>query len=340
MAIMIMMVSSCSQPDFAMGELYADAKGINHIEITIPVKLKVDGEIKYQVTGTLSYSGEAKGKILQILLSGGGYGPAYYDFPYEKDTYSYVAKAANEGYVLFNLSRIGIGKSSRPPGNKVNLDANSIVIHQVIETLTKNEEIPMDFRRVITVGHSMGSVMAIDHAVKYPGDVNGVILTGILHNTNPEYTEKVRDGSKLAIFDSRFMGKIWDFTYFTSKPGMREEMFYFKDNAEKEVIAVDEETRETLTLGEIISIAKYDRELTRDIAVPVLIVNGEKDFTSCGGALDCSDPEVVIPYEEQFFAEAAELEILIIPETGHVINLHRSAPDVYERMLDWIDRKI
>ena len=263
-----------------------------------------------------------------------------FDFPYKPETYSYVRAAVRAGHATFNLSRIGIGESSRPPGVDVDVDANAYVIHQVIEALRKNEVFTSDFGPLVTVGHSMGSIMAIAHAVDYPDDVDGVILTGILHNTNPEYTEQIRDGSSLAIFDPRFAWKLLDFTYFTSKTGMRENLFYHTSNADSEVIAVDEETKETLTLGEIISVANFDRNRTLQIQVPTLMVNGDKDFTSCGGDIDCIDNNSVITYEKQFFSNAAGIEIYLPNNTGHVINLHPSAPESYRIMLDWVDRRI
>jgi pimeloyl-ACP methyl ester carboxylesterase len=310
------------------------------VKFTVPVKLKANGLGTYRVVGRLCYVGEPEGKALQVLLSGGGYGPVYYDFPYEADTYSYVRAAARAGYATFNLSRIGIGESSRPPGNLVDVNTNAYVVHQVIQALSMKEVTGIEFRSVVTVGHSMGSVMAVAHAVTYPEDIDGLILTGMLHNTNPAYTETVRAGSSLAMFDRQFVGRIWDFTYFTSKSGMREEMFYSSDGVDPKVIAMDEATKETLTLGEIISVAQYDRNETLKINVPVLLVGGDEDFTICGGDFDCSDPSSIINYERQFFSDAAVVETVLLENTGHVINLHRGAPQCYEIMLDWIDRRV
>ena len=292
------------------------------------------------MAGTLCHGGKPDGKTVQVLLSGGGYGRAYYDFPYRPESYSYVRAAVHAGAVTFNLDRIGIGESSRPFGVRVDVDANAYVVHQVIQVLRAGTITGTPLGPIVTVGHSMGSVMAIAHALDYPEDVEGIVLTGILHTTNREYAERVRDSSTLAIFDRRFGRRNLDFTYFTSKPGMREEMFYHGPAADPEVIAVDEATRETLTLGEIISVGRFDRNRTRDIGVPVLMVIGDRDFTSCGDEIDCADHEAVAAYERQFFGTAADVAVAVIEDTGHVLNLHPSAPLTYATILDWIARNI
>ena len=75
---------------------------------TIPITLSAEDSELYNVVGELCSRGEPADKTLQLLISGAGYGPVYWDFPYEPDTYSYVISATNNGYATFNLSRIGI----------------------------------------------------------------------------------------------------------------------------------------------------------------------------------------------------------------------------------------
>ena len=332
-------ISGCIHFESNSGPVDEVPSGLTRLQYTIPVRLRPGG-LTYKAVGTLTYRGDPAGTPLLLLLSGGGYGPVYFDFPYQPETYSFVRAAADEGYSTFNLSRIGIGPSSRPPGRRVDTDSNAYVVHQVTEALRNEERIGTTFGPLVTVGHSMGSVMAVAHAVTYPDDIDGIILTGMLHNTNPTYTEQVRDRSKPAIFDRRFFLRIWDFTYFTSKPGMRNEMFYYAATTDPDVVAADEATRETLTLGEIITVARFDGQRTLDIQVPTLIVNGDRDFTSCGGKIDCADISSVVEYENRFFSPAADLEVYLPKDTGHVVNLHRTAPETYRTIAEWLDRKI
>ena len=52
---------------------------MNCIKVTVPVKLEPNGIGTYIVVGTLCSTGDFEGKTLQVLLSGGGYGPVYFD---------------------------------------------------------------------------------------------------------------------------------------------------------------------------------------------------------------------------------------------------------------------
>ncbi len=326
----------CAQQSVALSD---NDTGLSCKEYTIPVKITGEGFLslfRYDVVGDLCWKGELEGKTLQVLLSGGGYGPVYWDFPYEVETYSYVRAAAKRGYAVFNLSRIGIGESDRPFGLFVDIDVNAYVVHQVIEHLTGSA----GTGSTMTVGHSMGSLMAVAHAVNFPMDVNGVILTGFIHNVNPGYSTAVREGSYFAFFDPRFLGKIWDFTYMTSKPGTRKDMFYVQEQADISVINIDEENKETLTLAEIMTTGDYYDNSTLKIQVPVQIVIGDKDMVGCGGELDCLDSQAVVANEEPYFSSEACIETNVIENTGHNLNLHLNAPASYHLMLDWADRRI
>jgi len=309
-------------------------------EYTIPVKLSPGGLFTYQVVGTLCREGALENKTLQMLISGSAYGPIYWDFPCQADMYSYVRAAVQEGYATFNLSRIGIGESDRPFGFLVTVDTNAYVIHQVIEYLGEGGGAGPALESVVTVGHSLGSVIAMAHAIQFPQDTDGVILTGFVHNVNPEFVDTIRSSTYPAAFDPRFFGKIGDLTYMTSTPGARGELFYHMDQADPGVITIDELTKETTTIGEIITNTDYYGEESLEIQAPVLIVIGDEDFIGCGGELDCHDHDAVTVNEQPYFSPAACIETSIIEDTGHNINLHRTAPLSYGIMLDWAGRRV
>ncbi len=333
-------VAVCAEPLEGFSDTEAD---LVCDEYTIPVRIAEEGFrslFKHDVVGKLCWEGQLEGKTLQVLLSGGGYGPIYWDFPYQPETYSYVKAATSRGYATFNLSRIGIGESSHPFGFFIDIDTNGLVVHQVIEYLTGSAGANIAAGRVMTVGHSMGSLMAISHAVHFPQDVDGMILTGFVHNVNPDYVTAVREGSYLAFFDPRFFGRIWDFTYMTSRPGTRQDMFYVMEQADPEVVRIDEENKETLTLGEVISTGQYYDNSTLQIHVPVQIVLGDDDIVGCGGELDCHDSAAVAANEERNFSPEACIETQVIETTGHDLNLHRNAQETYGLLLDWSDRRI
>ena len=308
-------------------------------EMIIPVKLKAKSFSKYNVAGTLCRENALDGKALYVLISGSTYGPVYWDFPIQADTYSFVRAAVKAGYATFNLSRIGIGESDHPFGLLIDVDSNAYVVHQVIKYL--NDEVfgELSLGSVMTVGHSVGSLITVAHAIQFPQDVDGVILTGFIHNVNPDYIPAIREASYLAFSDPRFTDKRYDFTYLTSKPGSRE-IFYCMDQADPDIITVDESTKETTTLGEVISTMKYFGEKSLQIKVPVLQVIGDEDIVGCGGEVDCHDHNAVIANEQQYFSDAACVETHVVENTGHNLNLHPNALSSYQTMLDWSAKRV
>jgi hypothetical protein len=56
-----------------------------------------------------------------------GYGPVYWDFPYQSEKYSFVQAAVAEDYATFNYHRMGIGASDHPLGFFINADVHTYV---------------------------------------------------------------------------------------------------------------------------------------------------------------------------------------------------------------------
>ena len=139
--LLLTFISGCKEIQIEDLQPIADYPEMSCQKYTIPVGLKTTGLKLDHVTGTLCWEGELEGKTIQLLLSGAGYGEVYWDFPYQPETYSYVRSAVRAGYATFNLSRIGIGASSKPFGILVNVDANVAVIQQVIECCLRENSV-------------------------------------------------------------------------------------------------------------------------------------------------------------------------------------------------------
>ncbi|MEZ5565202.1 MAG: alpha/beta fold hydrolase [Gammaproteobacteria bacterium] len=310
--------------------------GVHCDRMVIPARLSASGWFEYNVVGELCALGVSRGKTLQILLSGSGYGPVYWDFPYEPDTYSYNRAALRAGYATFNFYRLGMGESDRPLGLLLNVDNQAYVLEQVVDTLRHEH----GFGKVVMVAHSFGSVIAIAHGLTWPASVDGIVLTGFAHNTNPGFVTAMRTGVDIAAIKGPFAGHIIDPTYMISKPGTRHQLFYNEANTDPTVIEVDEMNRQTTALGEVLSSAKYFGPQSKALTANVLQILGEDDFVVCGGALDCHDHDRTIAHEQAFFPAAASYEMVMLEHTGHDAALHRDAPTTTALILDWIARRI
>ncbi|ARN73396.1 alpha/beta fold hydrolase [Oceanicoccus sagamiensis] len=298
-----------------------DLQGLTCEDYRIPTRLTPGSWFEFDIVGELCWTGQLADKTLQVLIAGAGYGPVYWDFPYQPDTYSYKRAALRAGYATFNYYRTGIGASDHPFGILVNVENQVYVLSQLIDFLQAEKSV----NSVVTVGHSLGSVIAMVHAGDYSRQLEGVVLTGFLHNSNPGFNLAMRDGTELAMFASDFAGDIVDPVYMLSKPNTRKDIFYTLANTDPQVPVVDELNRQTLTVAEIISMLKYFKMPASNIEVPVLIVTGEDDFVVCGGELSCKDSQKVADYEQSLFPKSACVDTLILAGVGHNLNLHKNA---------------
>jgi len=311
-------------------------------EHTLGVTLAPGATDTFNVVGTLCSQGPAAGKTAQLLLHGSTYARYYWDFPYQAEHYSYVRSATKRGYATFNLDRIGNGDSDHPDGNLVDIYANAFVVHQVVEALRAGEIGSQSFEKVIVVGHSMGSMTTINYAGSFPGEADGIILTGILHDINwPFAKSQLLDALYPATLDPKFASQFPNFDYFTTIPGTRVSAFYHLANADPEVIALDESLKQTTTIGELnTGPAMCFDPISFQIEGPVLVVIGQYDYIFCGNLVNCSDKAAVQDFEETKFSDSACVETAVINDAAHVLNLHLNADAAYSQMLAWADRNV
>ena len=317
----------------------AEAGGLRCKEVSFPVTLSPGGADVYNVFGVLCSRGSIHHKTIQIALHGSTYSHLYWDWPYQPETYSYMRRATAAGYAVLSIDRIGIGRSDHPPAAEVTIGANAHVVHQIVQALRGGDLVVPSFgriraERVVLVGHSLGSLIAIQEAATY-GDVDGVALTGLTHTVTPVLGE-IFAILYPASLDPRFAGSGIPEGYLTTLPGERT-LFYYLPSADPAVIAIDEQTKETVTGAEL-DTAFPALALSAGIHVPVIVVVGDLDLAFCE-APSCSESGS-IDTEPGFYAPDACAEAVAIPGAGHDLNLHIQAPLAYDAVLEWMDRRV
>ncbi|MFP4099394.1 alpha/beta hydrolase [Coleofasciculus sp.] len=305
-------------------------------DIYLPVALAPGEPLLYEVYGQFCHQSLLAIPTVKVLVSGNTYNHSYWDLPYQPETYSYVNALTKAGYATFNIDRIGVGNSSRPPADQVTVQSNAYVLNKINQALRNDGINGVKFEQIINVGHSSGSATIIEAVSQY-GGVDGVILTGFLHKTNPDYFPEAIQSVYAAHLDPRFSGENLPEGYFTTKPNTRGNLFHDQSNTDPQVIALDEATKETLTTGEFSIESALDPEKSLAINVPVLLAIGQNDFPFCSGDI-CDSAENVLAFESQFFAPQAMLQTYLLPDAGHSINLALNAPLWYEEARLWSNR--
>jgi pimeloyl-ACP methyl ester carboxylesterase len=308
----------------------------------IPVAVEDGGLPQATIFGQLCYAGPRLPRTVQILVHGITTNHLYWDFPLDNAYYSYVRAVTAAGYATFNVDRLGAGASTRPPSVAVNIGSGTVALHSVIQQLRTGAAVGHAFSQVLWVGHSYGAMLGWTEVSRYH-DVDGVIVTGALHNVSPSFVQNaLATASMPANLDPHFAGLGLDDGYLTTIPGTRGNLLYFAPTTDPRVVAVDDANKDTVTLAELatglplVQAPPPDTAPSRLIDVPVLDVIGQRDADFCAAdADDCSSLDSVQHVEAPYYSPEAQLRIVLVPATGHVLNLHRTAPLWYAVALAW-----
>jgi pimeloyl-ACP methyl ester carboxylesterase len=171
-------------------------------------------------------------------------------------------------------------------------------------------------------------------------DVDGVVVTGALHSFS---VPKVASFS--VVFhpveeDPKYHDAGLPPGYWTTRPGIRESAFFYSDGAEQAVLTYDEQTKDTITGGELATFgAGLEISIARGIHVPVLTVVGDYDSIVCWPG-SCSQEPSTAHQERDVYSPDACPELVIVPQNGHMLGLHLTAPTSFAAIIDWSMRRM
>lgn len=271
---------------------------------------------------------------VQILVAGNTYNRAYWQADVEPVTYSYVRQANLAGYATLAIDRLGTGSSLHPPSRDMTFGNDVRTVHEVAGAVRASGH----FDRVVGVGHSLGSIVVNQVAGDYPGDLDGVVLTGFSHSINVVNAgARVASRYALTAGDARFAGLGLDPLYVTTQPGGRNG-FYATAAVAPDILAWDDRTRDVANLVEMAGFSGFQiPNASRAIDVPVFLVNGGDDAVACGlGSGDCGTAGRLRDAERPWFGRDADVAAWVVPGLGHSVTLHRNAPSVNARITAWI----
>jgi len=315
----------------------ADPTGV---PVTIPVALTDGGDVEHEVHAELFRPDGRLPRTVQLLVPGFTYDHRYWTVP---GPYHYAAAMVRAGYAVLALDRIGTGASSRPPAREVTADSNTAVLHQVVQALRAGTSGLPAVARVVTVGHSYGSGIALMEAARHH-DVAAVVVTGMLHTQAPLHARarqmfhQAADDPQLGARDD---AAAYPVDYATHRPGERATLLEAPGGVDPEISAHNERIKSTATIGEGDTLAQtYDPAHSRALDVPTLVVVGESDQLFPAGEDGRPEIEPALARERACFSPAARLEIAVVAGSGHALTIHRTAPDFFEVVRDWAARRL
>ncbi|MBP2473311.1 pimeloyl-ACP methyl ester carboxylesterase [Crossiella equi] len=274
-----------------------------------------------------------------VMVPGGTYNHAYWDFPYQESTYNFRKAMNAAGYATAVVDRLGSGNSSRPPSVLVTALSQAGAVHEVVQGL-RNGTYGRTFGKVVIVGHSVGSSISAIEAGTYK-DVDGVVLTGMTHSVNAVNLTASLADLQLASLDPMFPG--YDPGYMTSKPNRRQAMFHDPGAVDPNVVATDEATKDVISAAETADALGVGIILpyTALINAPVLLAVGSGDRLFCGGTgTNCTSASTVLAAEAPIYPQAPSVNAVVQQGVGHDLNLHPSAPTLHAAVVSWLNAHI
>ncbi|HEX8291273.1 MAG TPA: alpha/beta hydrolase [Pyrinomonadaceae bacterium] len=290
--------------------------------LSFPVRL-ADGSAA-EVVGRLYYKGSFHNRTLLLALHGANYNHKYWDVPtINGHEYSFARYMAERKYAVLAVDQLGAGESTKPAdGDLLTLDQTASAIHQVITQLRSGAGgVGYAFARVVTVGHSLGSINAVYEQGTYH-DADAVVTTGMgqVPHAIPVPAELIAELSQ--------------HEYFAVPGELRPLMFYYAPGADPDVIQYDRDSladslaRGQLTTG-ILPGFSFDAAALRvgQVTGPVLVQLGEFDGLF---------PASLADGEAAFFTGASGVTVQPLPGVGHDFNTHFRNHEGWRLMDEWL----
>lgn len=184
---------------------------------------------------------------------------------------------------------------------------------------------------MIYVGHSYGSIMGNLQATNHPSDISAFILTGYGVSIIPValdlpqvvlvpaelYSPRFAGYNPAYLVTSSMTGRRG---YLWGKPGSYDEGIFQRDFAQEDVVG----------LGELLTIGGGLKEAPASTA-PVYIVTGHSDDVFCLAATCGTGPTSPQAQACALYPKAAACDYFIPIGTGHMISLHYSAPQSFQK---------
>jgi pimeloyl-ACP methyl ester carboxylesterase len=180
---------------------------------------------------------------------------------------------AARGYRVIALDQLGYGKSDKPATFPYTMEAMADVVHEVVQKVGGG--------RPVLVGHSMGGQTALSYAIRYPEDLEALVLTSPAGFEHFSWREKAwfeRVMSTALIKSSSEYG-IWGSVAQGNFARWRPELEWLVEERVRVMRTPEFDAYAYAQVRSVSGLARNDfvRESLGRVTVPALIVFGEDD---------------------------------------------------------------
>ena len=270
---------------------------------------------------------------LQILMHGSTYTKEYWNhgsWGFGDPKYSWTRAMNLASYATLTLDKLGNGASSHPdPVYDVQLPLQMETMHTLITQIksgTSSIPIPSHY---ILVAHSSGSILAATLAQTHPQDIDALVLTGYpAGGANNKGGIPSYHYLPAAYNTSRFPPDLNYGYLLMNSEFNRTSAFYYANHYDPEIPHLDYLSSGSVPLGEGFNLGPQTQPAFKG---KVLVVTGTKDPAICGFTLvdECVYNDTRVRAVNEAFANNGGFDYYM-PESGHDLNWHFSAPTTYE----------
>ncbi|SDF40995.1 Lysophospholipase, alpha-beta hydrolase superfamily [Lentzea fradiae] len=297
-------------------------------DLDVQVSVGVDGVATAKIHAE-RYTPAGRPRGVQVMVPGSTYDHRYFDLGIGAVP-SQARQAAEQGWLVIAVDRVGTGESSKPPAASVTTAVQVASLDSFVDRIdAMYRSLP-----IVLIGHSYGSVVAEGVAAR-SDKVDALVVTGFLYRRTAPSFEGFPELLPAAT-DPVLRKKKLPADYLTSEPGSRK-FFHHVPNTSPAVLAADERSKSTTTAAEIPGFTEefLGGAFAKAVRVPVFVVVGEHDHLYRG-----NDPAAFEPDQRTAFAAAPGVQVALVRDAGHDLALHRNASSTTSLINRWATRTI
>ena len=326
-----------------MDEAAVDASRVRQVALRCPVRepVAIAPDTGLEIAASVFFPPGPLAAAPHVLccLPGGALGRGYFDLVSDGELgFSFSRQLAARGAVVVTLDPLGMGQSSRPAdGYCITPDtiaaANSQAVEQVLSMLrtgTLDAQLPALPDLVpIGVGHSLGAVSSIVQQARLRSYRALVLLGygggGFPSELNAEELALSGDARAIRANVVRLARARFAEPYGRITPSPRTREVYGGGGDKRAMAALREAATVLLSTAGLFSmIPGSTREEAAEVDVPVFLGIGDRDF--------CGLPQAV----PACFPRSADIQLLVLPDTGHTHFVFPTCRALYARIDSWV----